>query len=630
MPPDHSTPSEPVSRTPRDQEADLNEIIKNLMSERYIEWPNEAGFDGLKEEKGPIQINVTGTIPSWAAGSLYRTGPGQFQVEDTAKGSYNISHWFDGLAHTHRFDIVAPVSTSKDGEDQSKPEDASGARVFYSSRRQSEALERQIQENGRHLMYSFGQRSDPCIGLFGKFMAAWYAAFPPPGRPSAENICVTVQPNHPGFDSSSSPSITADTAPKAVPSHGHRAGIPPSVWLASDTSSYRQVDPSTLEPIGTANQTVLHPDLKGQLSCAHAQRDPKTGDVYNFNQEFGRETIYRIFRVSANTGKTDIIATVQRPNLSPAYIHSFYLSPSFVVLCVPSSHLAWYGIKVAWERNLLDAIKPFDPAASCKWFVVDRLHGRGVVAEFDTPAGFFFHTVNAFEEADDHDAADATVSLFCEVVQYATTDVLHALYHETLTQKNGAARRYWSNERRARASNVDLVRYRVRIPVVKKNNDNNNNNNTTTKINSNGTRPRTTTIAHPTPETIFSIPGPHAGELPTMNPAYATRRHRYVYGVASRGLSTLSDALAKTDVDTGAALLWAGPHGHTPGEAIFVGRPGASDEDEDDGVLLSVVLDGTAASSYLLCLDARTMRELGRAEVGFAVGFGFHGAHVMV
>ena len=62
-------------------------------------------------------------------------------------------------------------------------------------------------------------------------------------------------------------------------------------------------------------------------------------------------------------------------------------------------------------------------------------------------------------------------------------------------------------------------------------------------------------------------------------------------------------------------------------EPIFVPNPDGEKE-EDDGVLLCVVLDGVKGSSYLLCLDARTMEELGRAEAEFAVALGFHGLHV--
>ena len=49
---------------------------------------------------------------------------------------------------------------------------------------------------------------------------------------------------------------------------------------------------------------------------------------------------------------------------------------------------------------------------------------------------------------------------------------------------------------------------------------------------------------------------------------------------------------------------------------------------EDEGVLLSVVLDGEGGGSYLLCLDAGGLGEVGRVEVGRVVPFGFHGVHV--
>ena len=52
-------------------------------------------------------------------------------------------------------------------------------------------------------------------------------------------------------------------------------------------------------------------------------------------------------------------------------------------------------------------------------------------------------------------------------------------------------------------------------------------------------------------------------------------------------------------------------------------RAGA--EDEDDGVLLSVVLDSRTERSFLLVLDARSLEELARAEVPHHIPFGFHG-----
>jgi torulene dioxygenase len=127
-------------------------------------------------------------------------------------------------------------------------------------------------------------------------------------------------------------------------------------------------------------------------------------------------------------------------------------------------------------------------------------------------------------------------------------------------------------------------------------------------------------------EKIMSIPKRQAGDLPTMNPRFRMRESRYVYSVLNRGLSTFFDGLSKVDMKTGEVRYWDNPKGHTPGEAIFVPNP--EGEEEDDGVLLSVVLDGFRKTSYLVCLDARTMAELGRADVQCVVGFGFHGAHV--
>lgn len=89
--------------------------------------------------------------------------------------------------------------------------------------------------------------------------------------------------------------------------------------------------------------------------------------------------------------------------------------------------------------------------------------------------------------------------------------------------------------------------------------------------------------------------------------------------------SSFFDGIAKVDMETGEYIIWGHDH-HTPGEAIFV--PSSADTaDEDAGHLLSIVLDGDRGTSYLLCLDARTMKEVGRADCSLPVGFGFHGQH---
>jgi carotenoid cleavage dioxygenase-like enzyme len=111
-------------------------------------------------------------------------------------------------------------------------------------------------------------------------------------------------------------------------------------------------------------------------------------------------------------------------------------------------------------------------------------------------------------------------------------------------------------------------------------------------------------------------------ELPRI--AYRTHNgvpYRYAYANGTRGHTWL-DQIVKADVHERSAQTWSAP-GEYPGEPVFVARPGA--EAEDDGVLLSVVLDSAAQRSYLLVLDASDLSELARAEAPHVIPYGFHG-----
>lgn len=599
---DFEGPGEPIHRTAADQQEDYDKIVQNMVNKAWVDWPNEAGYLGLEEERGPIELMVQGNIPDWVEGSLFRTGPGVYDIEDTPKGTWRTSHWFDGLAQTHRFDIQRT--------------DSAEMKVLYSSRQQSQHIVDRIRKEGTRSGYTFGQKVDPCLGLYSKFMAAWSALSSDSGQRGQDNIAVAVLINPPlKSDTKLSGQCPGKSSASRGPTtSGHRSGIPKDVWLTTDTAGMKQIDPTTLEPVGYVHHGSLHPDLKGQMSCAHPQRDPVNGDLYNYNLEMAKDSTYRIFRVSAATGETEVLATIQGSGVKPAYIHSFFLSENFVILSIPSSHLGWNGLGVAWHRNVMDGMEKFDESKKTKWFVVDRRHGKGIVAEFQTDAGFFFHTVNAFEERLDTDKLDNTVSLHLDVVQYLNTDILYGLYLDVILDRDGGNAKYWDSPSKVATSTTHLNRYRVRVPDP-----------ASDDVPANPTLKRRHNIPVVAATQDISIIGPHCGELPTINPAYATKRTRYVYGVAARGFSSVLDSLVKTDMNTGDVVFWNGPHGHTPGEAIFVARPGATEE--DDGVLLVVVLDGHARSSYLLCLDARTMREAGRADVPVAIGIGFHGAH---
>ncbi|KAF4121485.1 torulene dioxygenase [Geosmithia morbida] len=564
---------------PRDvQDEDSEQCMANIEAESWKSWPNEAGFVGLDEHRGPVDLVVTGHIPSWAAGTLFRTGPGEGRLEMSEGKTHNVSHWFDGFGHTHRFDII-PSPGSDSGGDGS----VSSASVRYSSRRNSQALIDDVKRRGWRAGVTFAQRADPCMGIFSKMMTLFRT--PPP------NNNVVVERNVPG------PLSVADGSSTA----GYRTGTR-NLFVLTDSAHVQEIDADTMEHLhDDSTPTKLHPDLAGPLSCAHPQRDPVNGDLYNYNLSLGRRPTYRIFRTSVSTGRTDILATVTPPLLPIAYIHSLFLTPSYVVLCAPSSHLALYGIKILIKRNVAEALEPFDTSKLMKWVVIDRKGGKGVVASFTTPAGFFFHTINSFEEH----GGEGRTSLVFDLAGYDDLSLIHGTYLDVLLDREDAARKFWIDRDGRHKCHLSIRRYHFTVPSSPD------------------------TAATGTADLVFSIPAPHCGELPTINPARATLRYRYVYSAGTRGLSTMMDSLVKTDLETHGALLWNPPRGHTPGEPIFVARPveaGGTGE-EDDGVLLCVVLDGTAERSYLLVLDARSMEEIGRADATFAIALGTHGVY---
>ncbi|KAI9766897.1 MAG: hypothetical protein M1840_006194 [Geoglossum simile] len=567
----------------------------------YNGWPNDIGvglfhtyprskeilginlkrqFDVVHEERIPVELRVTGYIPAYAAGTLYRTGPGGREIM-TEKGTiWSLNHWFDGFTQVHRFQILEP-----DPADH-----LATTRIFYNSRRGTDGLIEEIRRTGKNPSFSFGQKRDPCESYFWKIMTMFQGKPTDTVPPDTRNTGVTISVNPPGFPS------RRQASEKEI--QGHSSGIR-SLWNKTDSAMLKEIHPETLEPIGVTLQHRLHPDLQGAFSAAHAKSDPVTGDLFNYNLKLGKNAIYKIFRCSGATGETDIIATIT--GAPGAYLHSLFLTENFVILCVWGSHYANYGLKVLWERNIVDAIAdldPRDPKKRSKWFVIDRYHGRGVVAAFEGDSFFCFHTVNAYEE---RSKEDGKVDIILDLTVYENMDVLKRFYFENIRSSSPRARVFFSEKGDTTRGNLN----RWRLPGV----------NTDGPLRP-GTAGSTNDHSCPASSWLKAVleweaPKDESVELPTINPKFITRAHRYIYGVADRGFSTFVDGLHKYDTETRTALTWEF-HGQNPGEPIFV--PDPRGKEEDDGVLLSVVLDGHTGRSYLLVLNAKDMLEVGRAE----------------
>lgn len=391
-------------------------------------------------------------LTKFPRGVLYRTGPGGYRVTDNRGTKVAVSHWFDAFAQTHRFNIVSPT------------------KVLYNSRFTCDGLLNQVRETGRLPSgYSFAQR-DPCQSFFRKFMATFtprvdlVSGSTTTASASKANVGVTISTNFPG--------LPADAEGK-------------SLYTKTDATSMQSLDPETLEPIGLANQAVLHPKLTGPLSSAHSRSDPLTGDVFNYNLTLGSKNgLYHIFQVIKATGKTEILATIT--DAPGAYIHSFFLTPRYVILCVWGAYYAHGGLKMLYHKNILDAIEPFNPTEKNRWYVIDRTNARRGVISSHTSDGFFaFHSVNAWEEGDD---------VVAEIPIYKDTDILKKFYVNHLKSDEKSARK-WVEKGRG-----NLTRWRIKTSV---------NNSEAVKE--------------------FEVAKDLTMELPTINPQFVTLPHRLVF-----------------------------------------------------------------------------------------------------
>ena len=80
--------------------------------------------------------------------------------------------------------------------------------------------------------------------------------------------------------------------------------------------------------------------------------------------------------------------------------------------------------------------------------------------------------------------------------------------------------------------------------------------------------------------------------------------------------------LVKLNVETKEFVTWEESGGFTS-EPVFVKAPDG--KAEDDGVVLSCVINPTDQTTSLLVLDAKEFKELGRAVVQGVVPVDFHG-----
>ena len=264
------------------------------------------------------------------------------------------------------------------------------------------------------------------------------------------------------------------------------------------------------------------------------------------------------------------------------YYHSFGMTENYFILVenplfMPSVLvMAFRKITKLTMGDLMREDKSKPVAIS----VIDRRTGQ-LKQRYLAQHFFVFHHCNAYEDGSD---------IVMDLCAFEDATIVQECYLENL-KSNGfsAMNRSLAELRRYRLSCVDTPRGKDPIKLP-------------------------TNINGADYDLIYS-----GLEFPRINYLkYNGQSYRYAYGISN----LLSETLVKVNVDTKESYEWK-EECTSPSEPVFL--PAHDAQDEDDGVVVSIVTGAKEKKSFLLVLDGKTFKEIARAEVSETIKPSFHG-----
>lgn len=287
--------------------------------------------------------------------------------------------------------------------------------------------------------------------------------------------------------------------------------------------------------------------------------------AYNMITKYGPVNHYQIMKMDEQATKCASVKTY-----TPSYMHSFGMSERYYVIAESP-----FSVQ---SLNLITANRPFienfnwNKKRGTRIWVIDRKTNTQVFNKEIDPF-FFFHFVNTF---------DTETGLVFDMVTYPNAEIIQSYYLENIRDPNSFI------------PGGKLQRFEVNL--------------STREVSS-----------HPLSDVLMELPSIDYARF-NMNGAY-----QYIYSMSMQNESSpFYDEIAKVDLTTGDAAKWS-QAGCFPGEPVFVATP--QSHTEDGGILLSIVLDITNESSFLLLLEASSLQEITRVNAPDPIMMGFHGQY---
>ncbi|OPX88476.1 MAG: Apocarotenoid-15,15'-oxygenase [Pelotomaculum sp. PtaB.Bin104] len=332
----------------------------------------------------------------------------------------------------------------------------------------------------------------------------------------------------------------------------------------TETPHRVEFDPESLNTLGRFHYMDR---VTGHLTTVHPQFDYEKEQIFNYITRFSHTSTYNIYRIRKGSARREIISTI--PVKRAAYMHSFGMTENYVILTE-------FPLFINPLRFLLTGSPFIDnlfwkPEHGTTFLVIDKNSGK-MIGKFKSDPFFAFHHINCYEE---------TGNVIVDIVSYEDPSIIKYLYLDKLRQGNfliptPQIRRYY----------LDLSNNKV----------------------------------------LKKILSEDFVEFPRINYQRCnTKNYNFVYGISDHESNGFTNKLVKFCIKSKSFKCWH-KENNFPGEPVFVAAPPVTAE-EDEGVILSLVLDTEKHKTYLLILDATSFLEIARANLPFAVPFGSHGQY---
>ncbi|OAD79123.1 hypothetical protein PHYBLDRAFT_184656 [Phycomyces blakesleeanus NRRL 1555(-)] len=549
-----------------DSTSTLNQPITQVVLDK--DTSHHKGFHNAEVSHDIRDLEVVGQLPDWLTGEHYTIGPGTVDVKFSRKAEVDgqlqsVTAFF---RFNHWFDSLPLVNRF----DFNAKRNTISHRQRLTSYRMEEKIRDHHGFTPRHPATFF--KTDSHQTVLSKFLTP-SRAVKPDGEPCGVHIVTEIP------------------------------GLRGRLYCRNYANHLQELDPTDLKPIKLQTFEEINPAFKGPIACPEGRVDSTTGEYINVTMDVGyQSTQYTFMSLSEEYPQGRVIATLNAPT---AFVNTFCLTPNYIIL--PLFPVIANSSKLNWNASILDSHQ-FDKSQPTRFYVISRARQQ-VVATYQARA--CFAQVNAFEVGD---------SINLDMIVYQDDTILRQLTRPQLRQLGTMFPERLASSQVCRFTLGNLTAAGSQYLIYGQPVASLSSRLSSLLLKSTKSSWEWMPVAHEEARVPPSL------ELPSIHPLRSGSSYSFMYGVGFSANSalldgTIWDSIIKTNMETRSIVGTWYQAGCYPSQPVFVPRPDAIGE--DDGVLISIVLDSARASSFVLVLDAISLQPLARADLGLVVPLSF-------